>query len=96
VFEHLDIREKNGYLRFTTEMTFDDGTSTEGLVYIATSENEAFLGPASEREIAQHIAKSFGPSGSNREYLMRLANALRELGYEDAHVFAIEAHLRRL
>ena len=45
--------EKNGYLRFTTEMTFTDGTGDEGLVYIATEENEAYLGGASEFEIAR-------------------------------------------
>ena len=31
IFEHLDHREKNGYLRFATEMTFADGTTDEGV-----------------------------------------------------------------
>jgi cation transport regulator ChaC len=96
VFNHLDIREKNGYIRVATALTFSDGGLARGLVYIATSENEAFLGPAPEREIARQIAASAGPSGSNREYLMQLASALRELGYEDQHVFALEQHLRTL
>lgn len=93
VFDHLDYREKNGYLRFATELCFEDGSGAEGLVYIAAEDNAAFLGPASEAEIAQHIAASEGPSGPNRDYLLHLAAALRELGADDSHVFAIERHL---
>jgi cation transport protein ChaC len=78
-FAHLDYREKNGYLR--------------GIVYIATHENAAYLGPASEREIARQIASACGPSGANSEYLLALASALRELGKFDPHVFEIERHL---
>ena len=94
VFGHLDHREKNGYLRLATEIVFDDDTSTVGLVYIATAENAAYLGPASEQDIARQIASSSGPSGPNREYLIALAHALRDMGKEDAHVFAIERCLR--
>jgi cation transport regulator ChaC len=92
-FAHLDHREKNGYLRLATEIRFEDGSSALGLVYIATHENAAFLGPASERAIAQQIAQSRGPSGPNSEYLLELAKALRELGKDDPHVFEIERHL---
>ena len=93
VFEQLDVREKNGYLRFATEMTFDDGSQATGLVYIATPDNEAYLGEASEYEIARHICRAEGPSGSNRDYLLDLARALRELGQHDQHVFDIETHI---
>jgi cation transport regulator ChaC len=92
-FAHLDHREKNGYLRLAIDIAFDGGGSAEGLVYIATHENAAFLGPATEREIAQQIAASRGPSGPNSEYLLELARALRELGKDDPHVFEIERHL---
>jgi glutathione-specific gamma-glutamylcyclotransferase len=93
-FAHLDHREKNGYLRLATEIRFDDGASDEGLVYIATEENAAYLGPASERDIAHQIARSRGPSGPNSEYLLELAKALRSLGKPDPHVFEIERYLR--
>ena len=96
VFDHLDYREKNGYLRFTTDMTFEDGSGAEGLVYIATQDNAAFLGQAPEREIAIQIAASVGPSGRNSDYLIELAQALRNLGKTDPHVFAIEQHLKDL
>ncbi|HUW52256.1 MAG TPA: gamma-glutamylcyclotransferase [Rhodanobacter sp.] len=95
-FGQLDAREKNGYLRLATEFSLDDGRHVEGLVYIATADNAAFLGPAGEREIARQIASSYGPSGPNRDYLMHLAAALRELGAQDAHVFGIERELAGL
>ncbi|WP_421722163.1 gamma-glutamylcyclotransferase [Alloalcanivorax xenomutans] len=96
VFGQLDVREKNGYLRFSTPMTFEDGSQEDGLVYIATADNAAFLGPAPETEIAAHIHRSHGPSGANREYLLNLAQALRELGEQDEHIFEIERNLQAL
>ena len=95
-FAHLDHREKNGYLRLATEISFEDGSTADGIVYIATHENAAFLGPASERDIARQIATARGPSGPNSEYLLALALALRELGKHDEHVHAIERHLAEL
>ena len=94
VFGHLDHREKNGYLRLATDIHFEDGSCAEGLVYIATAENAAFLGAASERDIALQIAAAHGPSGPNKDYLMELAQALRDMDKEDAHVFEIERFLR--
>lgn len=93
VFEYLDVREKNGYLRFSTMLTFDDGSQEQGLVYIATEKNEAFLGHAPDAEIARQIANAAGPSGANSEYLLRLADSLRQLGAECPHTFALEARL---
>jgi cation transport regulator ChaC len=96
VFDHLDFREKNGYLRFVTDVKFRDGSVAPGAVYIATSENRAFLGGAPESEIARHIHASAGPSGPNSEYLLGLARALRGLSVHDPHVFAVESHLLAL
>lgn len=93
IFEQLDVREKNGYLRLSTPLTFDDGGQSTGLVYIATPDNDAYIGPASEAEIAARVAISSGPSGANRDYVVQLADGLRTLGYDDPHVFAIERHL---
>ncbi|MFV2031091.1 MAG: gamma-glutamylcyclotransferase [Gammaproteobacteria bacterium] len=96
VFNQLDVREKNGYLRFTTELSFDDGSRDKGLVYIASPENEAYLGEASEFNIARQICRAEGASGSNRDYLFELAEALRALGLKDRHVFDIEKHIRQI
>ncbi|AQU85227.1 MAG: gamma-glutamylcyclotransferase [Halomonas sp.] len=99
VLAPLDLREKNGYLREKVALTFlanSDTTpaQTEGLIYLATEDNPAFLGDAPLAEIARQIAHAHGPSGSNKAYLMNLAQALRELGTDDAHIFALEAQLR--
>lgn len=96
VFGHLDFREKNGYLRLETDLAFDDGGQASGLVYIALEKNPAFLGPASEEEIARHIFRSSGPSGHNVDYLLGLADALRRMAVHDPHVFEVEAHVKRL
>ncbi|MAD54240.1 gamma-glutamylcyclotransferase [Idiomarina sp. UBA3162] len=96
VFEHLDHREKNGYLRFFTPMLFADGQQADGLVYIASSDNAAFLGDAPLAEIAQHIVQSRGPSGENSEYLLKLSQGLRNLGVTDPHVEGIRQHLEPL
>jgi cation transport protein ChaC len=92
-FAHLDHREKNGYLRLATDIHFEGGNSAEGLVYIATHDNAAWLGPASESEIARQIAAARGPSGPNSEYLLELAQALRAMRKPDTHVFEIERQL---
>jgi cation transport protein ChaC len=104
VFDHLDHREKNGYLRYEVDVYFnaapDDrekfSDCKKGLVYIAPDDNAAFLGHASEWEIAQHIHQSSGPSGHNRDYVFQLTEALRSLGETDEHVFAIDSYLKEL
>ena len=96
VFGHLDHREKNGYLRLAIDINFDDTSKVEGLVYIAAHDNAAFLGEASEQDIARQIASASGPSGPNRDYLIDLAHALRDLDKDDPHVFAIERFLAGL
>ena len=44
-------------------------------------------------EMAAQINRCVGPSGSNREYVIELARALRTMGYSDQHVFEIESWL---
>lgn len=91
-FTHLDYREKNGYERIPVTMQTANG-SIEGVTYIATADNEAFLGPAST-EIARHIVASRGPSGTNVDYLFGLVDALHELGEEDDHVVELAERCR--
>lgn len=89
VLEQLDIREKNGYLRELVPIHFADHSSSVGLIYLATSENEAFLGEAPLPEMARQIAAAQGPSGRNSEYLLNLDRALHKLGVNDRHVSAL-------
>lgn len=62
------------------------------MVYIGTTDNEQFVGPAPASEIAKQIHETYGPSGWNAEYLLNLAQALREIspGVRDDHVFELE------
>ena len=95
VFEHLDHREKNGYQRHAVAIELAaDGAAVSGVLYVADEDNHAYLGPAGPEEVAAHIAAATGPSGSNRDYLLQLAAALRELGEHDPHVAELEALLR--
>ena len=109
IFTALDYREKNGYDRCRAPLIFDDspgadptsgtaqsGEEGKGIFYVANGNNPAFLGPASALDIARQISRSQGPSGPNDEYLRNLANAWRQHGIADDHVFEIEAELNRL
>lgn len=95
VFEHLDHREKNGYERYPVRVSLDtSGLTVDGLVYVAAEDNHAYLGPADLADVASHISRAHGPSGSNTDYLLQLADALRQLGDDDPHVYALEALLQ--
>lgn len=97
VFEHLDHREKNGYERHRVDIQLlDRNTSVNGTLYVAARDNPAFLGPDAAQALAEHIHVARGPSGLNRDYLLRLAEALRELGDDDEHVFDLERRVRAL
>ena len=95
VFEHLDHREKNGYERHQVPIYLDESAveAVAGVIYVAAEDNHAYLGPAELTELAAHIADSHGPSGSNTDYVLQLAEALRVLGDHDPHVHALEALL---
>ncbi len=92
VFAHLDHREKNGYARQRVTLHFDDGTAP-GVTYLAPAGNAAYLGPAPAVEMVRQIRRCSGESGTNVDYVIELANALRRLGIEDAHVFELESML---
>lgn len=96
VFDHLDEREKNGYLRHLCQITLADGREVEALVYIGDMLSPTFVGPEPEHHTAEVIKRSHGPSGSNIDYVYRLADALRAHGEVDAYVFAVEQSVRAL
>lgn len=90
VFEHLDHREKNGYERIAVKIRFEAG-GVDGVVYRASESNPAYLGPAPPEDMARQINRCTGPSGSNREYVLELARALRGMDCGDPHVFEVES-----
>jgi len=92
--KNLDYREKGGYERHELDIYLDEDESSpsygKAIVYLATTENEEYLGEDTIENIAQHIFRSIGPSGRNIDYLLKLANSLHEMGVVDQHVFDIE------
>jgi cation transport regulator ChaC len=97
VIETLEHREKGGYRREEIEIVLTDGAPPRvaGLVYMATPDNPNYLGPAPLDDIAAQVLRSEGPSGPNIEYVTRLAESLRQMEADDAHVFALERLVRR-
>jgi cation transport regulator ChaC len=98
VLERLDHRERGGFIRERLPVHLGGASvsashSISALVYVATESNPNYLGPAPLEAIARQVLASQGPSGPNLEYVLELADALRSMGAEDDHVFALEALL---
>ena len=96
VFEHLDHREKNGYERIELPIRLHDGADSDevtGVTYLAPRDNHAFLGDAPREDIIAQIRRCSGESGSNLEYVLELARALRGLEIDDPHIFEVEGQL---
>ncbi|XP_035598139.1 glutathione-specific gamma-glutamylcyclotransferase 1-like [Oncorhynchus keta] len=95
--QYLNVRETvlGGYATKMVEFTPREKCqgSLLALVYIATSDNPIYLGPATPTEIAAQIAICRGNTGHNIEYLLRLAEFMRLYcpEVEDDHLFSIEA-----
>lgn len=99
VREYLDIREINGYsIHYAPFHPADGSAPIRTLVYIGTPENEQFVGPQDPQELAEHIFRSKGPSGLNKDYLLNVDKALYELtpDSEDVHIHDLAERVRRL
>jgi cation transport regulator ChaC len=86
VLAHLDVREQGGYERHQVLLETCEPPHLEAVVYVAGPSNPHYLGPASLEEIAAVVRSARGPSGSNRDYVKLLADALVQAGEHDPHV----------
>jgi len=95
VLARLAHRESGGFDRLDLEVRFGtpDRAPVTAITYVAPPGNPNYLGPASIAAIAEQVRRCHGPSGSNLEYALRLAEALEALGLEDDHVFERAARL---
>ncbi|KAF9378768.1 Cation transport regulator-like protein 2 [Podila verticillata] len=98
---YLDHREKNGYETHFLDV-YQPGSDVpvveKAIVYIGSTDNSEFAGPAPLENIAAQIYHSYGPSGANKDYLLNLAHALRivaPLG-NDQHLFELESKVKDL
>lgn len=99
--DYLNTRESKlgGYA--TRLVTFEPIDARETpfpvLVYVATADNEFYLGPAPLHEVASQIARCRGVNGHNAEYLLRLAEFMHEHVpfAADDHLFSLESLVRQ-
>lgn len=90
------------YSKFYPRVAADDmelcGEAFPALLYIATDKNDLWMGDTPLPIIAQEIADGQGKSGHNVEYLVRLANFMRDelrgVVVEDEHLFQLEKIVR--
>lgn len=76
----------------------EQGGSIKCLVYIGLPDNPQFLGPQDPQALAEHIVKSRGPSGENKDYLYQLEEALNGLSPEsgDEHIIDLARRCREV
>lgn len=104
VLEHLDHRERNGYVRYSVDFypyrpdAQQSAAPRPICLYLATADNESFAGPLPVAQLAEQVLNAHGPSGPNVDYVYRLADAMRSLfpGERDEHLFELERTLRAL
>ena len=98
--KQLDHREKGGYNQTVTTFypknKVAENKTFDVIAYIGKVTDNQYAGPAPIEEMAKTILTSVGPSGPNKEYLYNLANALKEMGIEDEHVFELEEAVKQL
>eukprot|EP00794_Sanderia_malayensis_P020607 gene20607-22640_t len=101
---HLRIREQHyeaRFLEFHPQNATHESQAIMSLVFYASPGNDNYLGAASCMEIATDIFFSCGVTGHNIEYLLRVADFMREevvrcstTTTTDEHLFSIEKFLR--
>lgn len=90
----LDDRESGGYDRAEVWVTADgEPDPLSAVTWIASPQNPNHLPPAPLSAVAAVVRRARGKSGTNTDYVLRLAASLRALGSHDPEVAALEAAL---
>lgn len=90
----LDDRESGGYDRAEVTLAVrGESAPLRAVTWIASPSNLNHLPPSPLAAVADVVRRARGKSGANIEYVLRLAEALRHLGWSDPEVFALEAAL---
>lgn len=97
VLAELDHRERTGYERVRTSLHIrGEGSSSpvhNVLLYIASPDNENYIGPEADAVTASIIRTAVGESGENREYLEELAAWLDGMQVDEPHIKSLVACL---
>lgn len=96
VLDHLDYREKGGYQRLELPLKLEDHKIVPGVTYHAIEGNSDYLGSTDVESMARQISSAHGPSGPNRDYLLKLEASLKAHSVFDGHVFELADRLRAL
>ncbi|KAA0184952.1 hypothetical protein HAZT_HAZT001098 [Hyalella azteca] len=96
--QYLNSREVElgGYTTEITCFQAREGCTFPVLLYIATPDSKDWSGPAPPQVIAAEILSCSGATGHNVEYLLRLAEFMRDYipeGYDD-HLITLEMLVR--
>lgn len=87
VLTELDHRERAGYQRIRVPAhSSAEQEAVTAVVYVAAAGNENYVGPETLESTAQVVRRARGPSGYNRDYLLRLVRTLGEMHVSDSHV----------
>lgn len=85
----LDHRERGGYDRVEVEATLlveEARTTVTAVTWVASPGNPFHLGRTDLATMAEQIRGASGPSGTNRDYVLSLAEALAALGVRDPQI----------
>jgi glutathione-specific gamma-glutamylcyclotransferase len=96
VLAALDHRERGGYDRVEVEAALlsEGATKVTAVTWVASPENPFHLGRADLETMAAQIRAASGPSGTNRDYVLALADALAALGVDDGEIATLSMMLR--
>lgn len=88
----LDDRESGGYERVSVDAEVKgEAEPVRAVTWIGLPTNRHHLPHAPVASALDVVLRSHGKSGSNIDYVLRLAAALREMGWSCDDVFALEA-----
>lgn len=91
----LDDRESGGYDRAEVHaLVPGEPAPVRAVTWIAPPSNPHHLEPVPLATVAEVVRRARGKSGANVDYVVRLADALRSMGWSDPEVFALEAAVR--
>ncbi|CAG9816632.1 unnamed protein product [Phaedon cochleariae] len=90
--------ELGGYASEFTTFYPKQGNSFKVLVYLAKSSNALWMGDDDAKTIAQQVVNCRGASGHNVEYVIRLADFMRDnfSSHYDDHLFELEKEVLAL
>jgi len=82
------------YRESAVAIELDDGREVSATTYLPRAGHPDFLPGLSLEEQLEIVRRAEGVSGSNADYVLRAARALRELGIDEPAIFAAEAALK--